>query len=768
MKLQYKIAFMIFGFGSLFLVTVTSLSYFYNRSNYVKDLHVYLQDIARERSAHVVINLKERAIIAASFSNVPVIVEALEHANAAPTGIPLSLVDSYTTNPVAIFLRELMARSSGEYGKILLTDRHGKLVAATGDVSLRDQSNKYWWKAAFFNGKGRIFFDDHGYDSAMGGYVVGVVVPIIKNNEIIGILRCNVNISGKLLELVEGIRLGETGELKIVKSGGAVVLKKDREPSSLMVPPELVEAMKKREAGSAVINEGRKSRFIAYVPIAITAGSDEYGFGGNDESIEKINGNRGEMWFVFLSQDLDEALFPLHDRLRGALFIGLLTIVMMGLLSVFFGRRLALPVIRMEELAKKIGAGNFDVRMEVRSKDEMGQLAASFNRMAQNLRETTISRDLLAKEALERREAEEKLISNEGEYRELWQQFQAILKAITDSLVLLSPELDVIWSNGEGGHIADQKCYNIWCTSSEPCKECPPLKSFETGLPEECRMTTDDGKVWDIRSFPIMDSENRVGKVIEVVSDMTEKVRLGEEIMRAGQLASVGELAAGVAHEINNPINGIINLAQLLVDENPTDDKDREIYDWIISEGNRITVIVNELLSFARKSDGEKKTLKVDDIIINSLTLTKAQMEKEGIAITVDISGDLPEIIGNEGQLKQVLLNIINNARYALNKRYSGWDKNKILEISAEKINIDNSPYMKIVFCDRGIGIPMELQAKIVSPFFSTKPEGEGTGLGLSISLDIVKDHGGTMVFDSVEGEFTRVVLELPLNETPE
>ncbi|MDH3976025.1 MAG: ATP-binding protein [Deltaproteobacteria bacterium] len=772
MKLQFKIAFMIFGLGSLFLVSLTFLFHIYNRSQYINDLHHNIRELARERSVHVDIQLREKAAITTSIAGAPVIIDALEKSNATFTGMPndghgLPEEDShadfeyYTSNGAADFLKELAARRPAVIKAIYLTNGHGLIVAASGKLPTRSFSGEYWWQSAYAEGKGRLFFDDMGVDKTDGGYVIGVALPVEKNNEIIGILKCNVNINSDLEETVDGARLGKTGQLSIVKSDGSAVFEREMLNSPGEALPQLAQAMKKREEGSVIIEGGKTPRMMAYVPISITFGAGEYGFVSHQ-------GRRGEIWYALLSQDLDEALSPLYERLRGTLFIGLLTMVIMAFLSMFFGRKFASPVMRMEKLARRIGQGDFDVKLEVSSRDEIGLLAGSFNRMALNLRERTISRDLLAREVAERRETEEKLGNEERKYRELWQQFQAILHAITDSLVLLSPNREVIWSNKSGAGENALKCYNIWCSSSEPCKECPPLKSFESGMPEESRIATDDGKVWDVRSFPVADADNRVSKVIEVASDITEKVRLREEVMRAGQLASVGTLAAGVAHEINNPINGIINLAQLLVDENPPDDKDRDIYDWIISEGKRITLIVSELLSFARKNDEERKTIKIDDIITNSLTLTRAQMEKEGINIKMNIPSHLPEMVVNAGQLQQVLLNLISNARYALNRKYSGWDKNKILEISAEKIIMQKSPYLRIVLYDRGTGIPDNLMGKVVNPFFTTKPEEEGTGLGLSISDGIINDHGGNIFFDSREGEYTRVTVDLPIKETLE
>lgn len=137
-------------------------------------------------------------------------------------------------------------------------------------------------------------------------------------------------------------------------------------------------------------------------------------------------------------------------------------------------------------------------------------------------------------------------------------------------------------------------------------------------------------------------------------------------------------------------------------------------------------------------------------------------MLKEGIILKTDVSQKLPEIIANPQQIQQVFLNIISNARYALNKKYPEKHPDKIFEIHGEEVTIDNSPYIKLIFHDRGIAIPEQIRDKILEPFFTTKPRGEGMGLGLSISHGIIGSHRGKLTIDSVEGEFTKVEVILP------
>ena len=224
----------------------------------------------------------------------------------------------------------------------------------------------------------------------------------------------------------------------------------------------------------------------------------------------------------------------------------------------------------------------------------------------------------------------------------------------------------------------------------------------------------------------------------------------------------MGELAAGVAHEINNPINGIINYAQMLINNARDSLEAKDIGEKIVKEGNRVARIVASLLSFARRGSDRKVVTAIDEILSESLTLVGTQIRKDAIILEVDVAHDLPPIMCVPQEIQQVFLNIMNNARYALNKRYPDIAEKKKLAIFATVRELDENRIIRISFRDAGTGIAPEVVDKVMSPFFSTKPKGKGTGLGLSISQDIVNAHGGDLTIVSADGEFTTVSVDLP------
>ena len=367
--------------------------------------------------------------------------------------------------------------------------------------------------------------------------------------------------------------------------------------------------------------------------------------------------------------------------------------------------------------------------------------------------------------------AEESLRVGEARFRRLSQEFHTILNATSDALFLVSRDLKVIWANkGASGLLGGREdpdltgryCYELMHQRSSPCPDCYLMRSFSTGRPESFSYSVPDGRLLEARAFPIREEDGEMRNALAVLTDGTEKSLLQAEAMRTAHLASLGELAAGVAHEINNPINGVINYAQLLVNKSPAGSVENEMAGRIIKEGDRVARIVRGLLSCARQHKDEKSAVRLQEILDDTVMLTAAQLGHDGIHIQIHMPENLADIVVNPQQIQQVFLNIISNARYALNLKFSGEHAEKVLSISCENITMEGLPYVRTTFYDRGTGIPDDMMGKVMTPFFSTKPGGQGTGLGLSISHSIVKDHGGRIMIESEEGSYTRMIVDLP------
>lgn len=259
--------------------------------------------------------------------------------------------------------------------------------------------------------------------------------------------------------------------------------------------------------------------------------------------------------------------------------------------------------------------------------------------------------------------------------------------------------------------------------------------------------------------------------LIATVRDITEEKARKTEALRAGQLAAIGELAAGVAHEINNPINGIINYTQILLDDLDPKEANAELHEnimgRIIKEGDRIAIIVRNLLTFARQRDETLEEVRIEEVIEDSIALLNHQFHQDGIHLVMDIPKDLPCLRANPQQLQQVIINLLTNASYALNQRYPGQNpKKKKLEISSSRVTIEEREILRTTITDWGSGIEQDVIDHIFDTLFTTKPPGKGTGLGLSISKGIIRDHRGMLSLRSKPEGPTIATIDLPIGDS--
>jgi two-component system NtrC family sensor kinase len=237
------------------------------------------------------------------------------------------------------------------------------------------------------------------------------------------------------------------------------------------------------------------------------------------------------------------------------------------------------------------------------------------------------------------------------------------------------------------------------------------------------------------------------------LKDHDEKLhKAHEQLARTEKLTALGEMAAGVAHEVNNPLGGILLYSNLVLEDIPADSPARENMQKIIYQTNRCKGIVQNLLDFARTPTGDMLPLKINSVIKTALNLVKDQAMFHGIEIKTSLAENLPDIVGDRARLEDVFLNLFINAADAMKGKGS-------LTITTEP-GSNNSA--KILVSDTGKGIDREHLPHIFEPFFTTKEPGKGTGLGLSIVYGIIRKHNGVIDAESEPGKGTTFIISLP------
>jgi len=274
----------------------------------IKSEFMYTKSIANVISENIDQLLHEKIKTAVTLANTPIIRKGVETSNHFYANLPSekrkesikllnkkwkstkdsadNFIIKFTDNKISRFLKDQQAILKGEYGEIFLTNKFGALVASTSKLSTFAHGHKYWWLGSYDNGEGAVFFDDRGYDDSVGGYVLGFVVPIRKGTEIIGILKCNLNILGSVSKLISGAKDKLVGTFKLTRSGGMVVFEEGFEPLSTQIHDSIFEKLKGKNTEAFIIKDSGKKYLVGFSEIQLTKGEKGHGFGGTFESID--------------------------------------------------------------------------------------------------------------------------------------------------------------------------------------------------------------------------------------------------------------------------------------------------------------------------------------------------------------------------------------------------------------------------------------------------------------------------------------------------
>ena len=395
----------------------------------------------------------------------------------------------------------------------------------------------------------------------------------------------------------------------------------------------------------------------------------------------------------------------------------------------------------------------------------------------------------------------------ERRLRERTEEMETIVDGIQAFISVISPDMEIVEVNEAflkqmrctRDDVIGRKCHEVFQDSDRRCNTekivCPLDEVIRNKRPARHVMTRENSKGtlshFEVNIYPIWEKDGKISKFIEISRDITARLKEEEEITRRLELmveertrqledthaqlihkdkmASLGKLSASVVHEINNPIAGILNLTILMkriIEEESLKKNEIDQFSGYLNlmetETRRISRIVSNLLAFSRQSKMELKRINVNQLVERTLVLNSNLLKINGVKVIKHLSPDLPDLVGSQDQLQQVIMNIVSNAAEALEASGGG-----TLDIETRHALTEDKIYIR--FKDTGIGIPRENFSMLFEPFFTTKKKGKGVGLGLSVAYGIIREHGGTINVESKVGKGTTFELELPreyLSET--
>ena len=390
-----------------------------------------------------------------------------------------------------------------------------------------------------------------------------------------------------------------------------------------------------------------------------------------------------------------------------------------------------------------------------------------------------------------------------------------VLDSLLELVTYQDRELKIAWANRaaveaagpEAQPLVGRYCYEAWQQRREPCPGCPVKKAIDTGEPHEGEITTPDGRIWFVRGYPVRDEQGNVRGAVESTLEITEGKRQQRQDTQEQKLQSIGQLAAGIAHEINTPtqyvgdntrflqdayggLTGVLGkYAELLrahkegsitpelvadiegaakkADLDYLNEEIPRAFEESLQGIERVSKIVKSMKAFAHPDSGEKTPTDINDSIESTITVSRNEWKYVADMVT-DFDLDLPLVPCLPGEFNQVVLNMIVNAAHGIAGVVGDGSSGK------GKITVStcrNGDWAEIRISDTGTGIPEEHRAKIFDPFFTTKEVGKGTGQGLAIAYDVIAEkHGGTITFDTEDGRGTTFVVRLPIGAsmTPE
>ena len=630
----------------------------------------------------------------------------------------------------------------------ILDVENGEIVISTNEsnIGLVDFDYKYYLNV--LENQGIPFKDIHysDYTKQIGMTIFGTMKkadPItMEETEVInGIVLIRVNTKDSIEQLIQDWpNRGETGETLLVRREGdkLIFLNNTRHLSDT--------ALKMSIPVKSVVPE---SFMLDAMEEGIMEAFDYRGVGVllAFRYIPQLK------WGLIVKQDTSEAFMPIMELKNQVITLAIVSVVIIVIIVFILAHGITHPILQLVQGANAIGKGILGHRILIKSRDEVGILASEFNRMAEKLEESYAGLEQKI------RQRTTQLRESEGKYREsINLANDAIFTLDADSASIVDSNKKAEEITGYSRHELSKK--KIWEIVPEYDRDrtkqlWTTINEAGSGMLDNIDCQHIDGRLTPTSISASVIEYGKKKTIQWICRDITERKRMELQLIQAERLAAVGELAAGVAHEVNNPLGGLQNFVKMMKKEPGNTSQNLEFLD-LMSEGlKRIEVIIKQLMAFSRPYSMHMTNHSLNEIVESSLRFVDHRIKEQSIRLEKVLSPELPEIYGDADNISQVIINIIVNA---LDSMSSGG--NLVIKTGY----CDHQPSnIQVAITDSGIGIREEILNKIFNPFFTTKEM--GSGLGLAISKRIMDDHNGNILVESKVGEGTTFFVCLPVRK---
>lgn len=685
-------------------------------------------------------------------------------------------VKAITENPLSALLHEYYTGGHSAPEQLLpqvvraatkmlfLTDTQGALVAAMSTKpNFRHQETR-WWQGAFNKAVGKLYIEDVHFDEQAEAYVFTISLPVMDSlrYEVVGVLHRVIDAKEFLSPSTHVIRFGKTGHVMLIDSRGIVmscpilptgVSLSDRSLIPLVTPqhPGWVQAPSDGHGGQS-------TSVIGFAPLPETSRA-------TNDSIESGS------WHTFVWQSSDELFAPIQHLFTWVTVFGTVAFALLASLGYVAAGRIVTPVRQLQQAAQSIGRGELRTPIQIQTGDELEDLADEFNRMNKQLEAAFAG-------------LTDQVKLKTQEVQVLQQSTDQILDAVPTPILLIDADEVVRYINR-----AARESFKI---QHEPMSAVPlftilPMDSAaQNKLREEFHADGDGSSAQDgvEHSAPPRDplapateqgssrrrSELHIGPRVYhyqwfrlparpgeqdsiglVLRDTTDESRLHDQLVQAEKTGSLGVLTAGIGHELNNPLFGIVGLGEAIQEEQDLQRVKTYARD-IVAQGHRMASIIRDFTGVtSREASDQRVPVYLEQELDQALTTVQTAAEMKGIVVQKTYAGNT-RVLALPDQLRQALGNLVTNAVQAMK--------------GAGTLTLTTSLSDKIVtatIADSGPGISKQHLSKIFDPFFTTKGQGEGSGLGLTVASRIIRKFGGDVRIESLEGQGTTCIVTLPI-----